>query len=187
MLTKAIETIERALLHLEPHHSARLFNLSPAWAVERIRRARFRSTLRLAAERSTFYRREFKQRNIDIARIEHPSQLGDFYTTGEDLRSNGAQAFLTGRPDTAFETTGTTSPIPKRVFFSNRELEDMGRCSAVGLYRLGIRPEDRVFSAYDSSFWVSPAVLKMAVQLLKCFHVEAGKIQPLEFYERTKP
>lgn len=186
MLTKAIETIERALLRLEPHRSVRLINLSPVWAVETIRRARFRRTLRLASERSTFYRREFKRRNIDVARIEHPSQLGDFYTTGEDLRSNGVKAFLTGHPDTAFETTGTTSPIPKRVFFSNHELEEMGRCSAIGLYRLGIRPEDRVFSAYDSSFWVSPVVLKMAVRFLKCFHVEAGKIQPLEFYERVR-
>ena len=186
MLTKAFESIERAVLKLEPHRSTKLLNLTPPWAIERMRRARFRHTLRLAAERSSFYRSQFKRRNIDVARIEHPSQLGDFYTTGEDLRTYGAQAFLTGRPDTAFETTGTTSPIPKRVFFSNHELEDMGRCSAVGLYRLGIRPEDRVFSAYDSSFWVSPVVLKMAVQLLKCFHVEAGKIQPLEFYERTK-
>ena len=187
MLTKAFEIIERAVLKLEPHRSTRLINLSPPWAMEQMRRARFRRTLRLAAERSSFYRLQFKRRNIDVARIEHPSQLGDFYTTGEDLRAHGAEAFLTGRPDTAFETTGTTSPIPKRVFFSNRELEEMGRCSAVGLYRLGIRSEDRVFSTYDSSFWVSPVVLKMAVQLLKCFHVEAGKIQPSEFYERAKP
>ena len=187
MLLNAFETIERAVLKLEPQRSVRLINLSPPWAMERMRRARFRRTLRLAAERSSFYRLQFSRRSIDVARIEHPSQLGDFYTTGEDLRAFGAQAFLTGHPDTAFETTGTTSSIPKRVFFSNAELEDMGRCSAIGLYRLGMRPEDRVFSAYDSSFWVSPVVLKLAVQVLKCFHVEAGKIQPLEFYERTKP
>jgi len=187
MLTKAIEAIERALLKLDPQRSVRLINLSPPWAVEKIRRARLQRTLRLAAERSPFYRLQFRQRNIDVARIGHPSQLGDFYTTGEDLRSYGAQAFLTGRPDTAFETTGTTSPIPKRVFFSNHELEEMGRYSAVALYRLGLRSEDRVFSAYDSSFWVSPVVLKMAVQFLKCFHVEAGKIRPLEFYERARP
>src|SRR5262245_34494987 len=129
MLTKAIEAIERALLHLEPRRSVRLINSTPPWALERIRGARFRRTLRLAAERSPFYRLQFRRRHIDVARIEHPSQLGDFYTTGEDLRAYGAQAFLTDRPDTAFETTGTTSPIPKRVFFSNHELEEMGRRS----------------------------------------------------------
>jgi len=187
MLTKAFETIERTVLHLEPQRSVRFINLLPPLAVEKMRRARFRRTLRLAGERSAFYREAFKRHNIDITRIEHPSQLGDFYTTGEDLRLHGSEAFLTGQPDTAFETTGTTSPVPKRIFFSNRELEEMGRCSAVGLYRLGIRPEDRIFSAYDSSFWVSPVVLKMAVQFLNCFHVEAGKIPPSEFYERARP
>jgi len=186
MLTKAIETIERTVLHLEPRRSMRFLNLSPPWATEKLRRARFRRTLRLAAARSSFYRKEFKRRQINIEGIEDPSQLGDFYTTGEDLRAHGPESFLTGRPDTAFETTGTSSPIPKRVFFSNQELEEMGRCSALSLYRLGIRPEDRIFSAYDSSFWVSPVVLKMAVQHLKSFHVEAGKIQPLEFYERAR-
>src|SRR3989442_462314 len=186
MLTKMIEQIERMVLRMEPHGSVRFLNVSPPWAIDALQRARFRRTLRLAAERSSFYREQFRKRGIDVRRIEHPSQLGDFYTTGEDLRSHGAEAFLTGRADTAFETTGTTSPIPKRIFFSNRELEEMGRCSAVSLYRLGIRPEDRIFSAYDSSFWVSPVVLKMAVQFLKCFHVEAGKIPPAEFYERAR-
>jgi phenylacetate-CoA ligase len=186
MLTNLIEQIEHAVLQLPPKHSARFLNTSPAWAIEKMRQARFRRTLRLAAEHSSFYQAEFKRRGIDVRRIEHPSELGDFYTTGEDLRAHGPEAFLTGRPDTAFETTGTTSPIPKRVFFSSQELEDMGRCSAVSLYRLGIRPEDRIFSAYDSSFWVSPVVLKMAVQNLKCFHVEAGKIPPAEFYERAR-
>jgi phenylacetate-CoA ligase len=186
MLTNIIEQIEHMVLHMKPHRSARFVNLSPPWVIEKMQRARFRRTLRLAAERSSFYREQFRKRGIDVRRINHPSELGDFYTTGEDLRSHGAEAFLTGRADTAFETTGTTSPIPKRVFFSQRELDEMGRTSAIGLYRLGIRAEDRVLSAYDISFWVSPAVLRMAMQYLSCFHVEAGKISTSEFYERAK-
>jgi phenylacetate-CoA ligase len=185
MLTNIIEQIERVVLHMEPRHSVPFLNASPQWAIEKMQRARFRRTLRLAAKRSTFYREEFKRRGIDPQRIEHPSELGDFYTTGEDLRSHGAETFLTGRPDTAFETTGTTSPVPKRVFFSQRELLEMGRLSAIGLYHLGMRREDRVLSAYDCSFWVSPAVLRMGLQYLKCFHVEAGKISPEEFYQRA--
>src|SRR5216683_907835 len=186
MLTNIIEQIERMILHMEPHRSARFLNAAPAWSLPKIQRARFRRTLQLAAERSSFYREQFRKRGIDVRRIEHPSQLGDFYTTGEDLRTHGAEAFLTGHADTAFETTGTTSPVPKRVFFSQRELDEMGRTSAIGLYHLGIRPEDRVLSAYDCSFWVSPAVLRMALQYLNCFHVEAGKIAPEEFYERAR-
>src|SRR6266446_5343610 len=134
MLTNIIEQIERVVLHLEPQHAVSFLNVSPQWAIEKMQRARFRRTLRLAAARSTFYREEFKRRGIDARRIEHPSDLGDFYTTGEDLRAHGAEAFLTGRADTAFETTGTTSPIPKRVFFSQRALTEMGRASAIVLY-----------------------------------------------------
>src|SRR5438132_13494209 len=186
MLTKIIERIEHAILSMEPRRAVRFLNASPAWSLPKIQRARFQRTLRLAAERSPFYREQFRKRGIDVRRIEHPSELGDFYTTGEDLRAHGAEAFLTGHADTAFETTGTTSPIPKRVFFSQRELTEMGRTSAIGLYHLGIRAEDRVLSAYDCSFWVSPAVLRMGLQYLNCFHVEAGKIAPQEFYSRAR-
>jgi phenylacetate-CoA ligase len=186
MLTNIIDQIARVVLHLEPQHSVSFLNATPQWAIEKLQRARFRRTLRLAGERSTFYREEFKRRGINPRLIEHPSELGDFYTTGEDLRSHGAEAFLTGHADTAFETTGTTSPVPKRVFFSSAELLEMGRISAIGLYHLGMRRDDRVFSAYDCSFWVSPAVLRMGLQSLKCFHVEAGKISPQEFYERAR-
>ncbi|PYS85116.1 MAG: hypothetical protein DMF67_02350 [Acidobacteria bacterium] len=186
MLTNIIEQVERAVLHMEPQRSVRFLNVSPPWAVERLQRGRFRRTLRLAAEASKFYREEFRRRGIDVRRVEHPSELGDFYTTGEDLRAHGAEAFLTGRADTAFETTGTTSPVPKRVFFSQREINEMGRASAIGLYLLGLRREDRVVSAFDCSFWVSPVVLRAGLQYLKCFHVEAGKIPPMEFYERAR-
>src|SRR5437588_4673481 len=174
MLTSILEQTEHVVLRMEPRRAVRFLNVMPAWAIERIQRARFRRTLRLAAERSTFYRDEFKRRGIDVRRIEHPSELGDFYTTGEDLRTHGAEAFLTGHADTAFETTGTTSSAPKRVFFSQRELDEMGRTSAIGLYHLGVRAEDRVLSAYDCSFWVSPAVLRLGLQSLNCFHGEAG-------------
>src|SRR5713101_7294727 len=181
MLTSLVEFAERLALRTSPQRALELLGLIPMPALEAMRRARFRRTLRIAAERSSFYREQFRRRGIDVRRIDHPSELGDFYTTGEDLREHGAEAFLTGRADTAFETTGTTSAIPKRVFFSQHELNEMGRASAIGLYHLGVRAEDRVLSAYDCSFWVSPAVLRMGLQYLKCFHVEAGKIAPKDF------
>src|SRR4030081_675494 len=124
MLTTIIDQIERTVLRMEPHRSVRFLNISPPWAIEAMQRARFRRTLRLAAERSSFYREQFQKRGIDVRRIEHPAEPGDFYPTGEDLRQHGAEAFLTGRADTAFETTGTTSATPKRVFFSQNELNE---------------------------------------------------------------
>lgn len=185
MLSKVIKHTERTALRVSPEQMQRILKLMRPALVKRIQAARFRQTLRLVAERSPFYREEFRRRGIDVRQITHPSQLGDFYTTGEDLREHGAEAFLTSRPDTAFETTGTTSALPKRIFFSQRELDEVSRLSALGLRNLGLRREDRVLSAFDCSFWVSPATLRAALQYIGCFHVEAGKIEPLEFYERA--
>ena len=184
MISKIIEQGERLALHLEPRRAVRLLNLMPPSAFEALQRARFRKTLRLAAEHSPFYKEQFRRRGIDVRRIEHPSQLGDFYTTGEDLRAR-VDDFKIGRADTVFETTGTTSPEPKRVYFSQAEINEMGRASAVGLYFLGLRREDIVLSAFDCSFWVSPAIARSAFQYIGCFHTEAGKIDPQEFYKRA--
>src|SRR5882762_4360588 len=185
MLTRITEQLERIALRTNPERAAQLLGKFPPSAFAALQRARFRKTLRLVAERSPFYREQFRRRGIEVRRIQDPSELGDFYTTGEDLRKHEAEAFLTGRADTAFETTGTTSPIPKRVFFSQRELDEMGRASAIGLHLLGLRREDTVLSAFDCSFWVSPAVVRSAFQYLGCFHTEAGKIAPLDFYEHA--
>src|SRR5438477_13211540 len=185
MLTSLVELAELLALRTSPQRAVEWLGLIPTPALEAMRRARFKRTLRIAAERSTFYRDQFRRRGIDVRRIDHPSQLGEFYTTGEDLRSEGADAFLVRHADTAFETTGTTSPVPKRVFFSRREIADMGRLSAIWLHLLGLRPDDRVVSAFDCSFWVSPYVLRSGLDLLGCFHVEAGKIDAGEFYDRA--
>jgi phenylacetate-CoA ligase len=187
MVSSLVELSERLALRTSPERAVELLGLIPQGALEAMRRARFRRTLRIAAERSPFYREQLRRRGIAVNRIEHPSELGDFFTTGEDLRSLGAEHFLARAPDTAFETTGTTSPVPKRVFFSRREIGDMGRLSALWLHLLGMRRADRVISAFDCSFWVSPYVLRSGLDLLGTFHVEAGKIDPAEFYERAKP
>src|ERR1700704_3482105 len=152
MLTSLVELAELLALRTSPQRAIEFLGLIPTPALEAMRLARFKRTLRVAAERSTFYREQFRRRGIDVSRIDHPAQLGDFYTTGDDLRAQGADAFLAGRADTAFETTGTTSPIPKRVFFSRREIADMGRLSAIWLYLLGLRADDRVLSGFACSF-----------------------------------
>src|SRR5438874_5769649 len=185
MLTSLVELAELVALRTSPARAIDLLGLIPQSALEAMRRARFRRTLHIAAEQSRFYRDQFRRRGIDVRHIDHPSQLGDFFTTGDDLRSHGAEAFLVGHADTAFETTGTTSSVPKRVFFSRREIADMGRLSALWLHLLGLRPHDRVISAFDCSFWVSPYVLRSGLDLLGCFHVEAGKIDAGEFYDRA--
>jgi phenylacetate-CoA ligase len=182
MLNRLTADIERAVLRVAPAGASRLMRALPPSTLTLLQRSRFRRTLRLAAVHSSFYREQFRRRGIRVDRIQHPSELGDFYTTGEDLRRHRPEAFLTGRPDTAFETTGTTSPEPKRAYFSSQELDRIGTASAAALHLLGVTRDDKVLSAFDCSFWVSPAVARSALQYVGCFHVEAGKIDPLECY-----
>ncbi len=184
MLSKITEQFEKLALRTNPAYAINFLNRVPSALFEQIQLMKFRQTLKLAAC-APFYQEQFAARGIDARKIKHPSELGDFFTTGADLQKYGAEAFLVGKPDTAFETTGTTSNEPKRIFFSNAELNEMGRASALGLYQLGLRREDKVLSAFDVSFWVSPAVVRTAFQYLGCFHAEAGKIAPEEFYERA--
>ena len=185
MLSKLTEQFEKFALRTNPAYAIRFLNSLPPNLLAQIQLMKFRATLKLAAT-APFYREEFQKRGIDANKIKHPSELGDFFTTGADLQKYGAEAFVVGRADTAFETTGTTSNETKRVFFSNKELNEMGRTSAIGLYQLGLRKDDIVLSAFDVSFWVSPAVIRTAFQYLRCFHAEAGKLAPEEFYERAK-
>ena len=147
-------------------------------------RDNFKGTVRYAAQNSPFYKKQFKKHKIDVSRVESPADLGDFFTTAEDIRQN-PEEFLCSKPDTAYETTGTTSKRPKRVYFSRTEVEEAGWAGAVGLWGLGIRPSDRLVSAFDYSFWVSGPVLQASCKVLGCFHIEAGRMSPGDFYDRV--
>ena len=160
--------------------------ISPPVAAS-IRRRKFVNLVRFVAARSPFYRRRFREIGLDIRAVRGPEDLGTFCTTAQDLRENPIEEFLCGRPELAFETTGTTASTGKRVYFSRREAADMGRDGAVGLYALGLRREDRVVDAFDYSFWNAPFTLRAALDRLGCFHVTAAKIPPAEFYDRVQP
>ena len=143
----------------------------------------FRGTIRFVGEHSAFYKRKFAEHKIDPKKINYPEDLGGFFTTAEDIRANPDE-FVCLPPETAYESTGTTSKKTKRVYFSRNEVREAGWAGAVGLWGIGIRPEDRIASAFDYSFWVSGPVLVASCETLGCFHVEAGRIAPEEFYER---
>lgn len=162
-----------------------LYKKTPQALLDKMAADNFRATIKWVYEKSPFYRDAFLKRGIDPSKIQKPADLGDFFTTAEDIRKN-PDAFLCQKPDTAFETTGTTSARTKRVYFSRNELAEAGWSGAVGLWGLGVRPEDRVSSAFDYSFWVSGPILSASCAVIGCFHVEAGRMDPAEFYDRLK-
>ncbi len=162
-----------------------LYSKVPPQAMQALEASNFRKTIAYVYERSKFYRRRFDELGIRPSAVKSPADLGDFFTTAEDIREH-TEDFICARPDTAFETTGTTSKRPKRIFFSRDEVREAGWAGAVGLWGVGVRPEDRVASAFDYSLWVSGPVLKASCEVLGCFHVEAARIAPAEFYDRMK-
>ncbi len=160
-----------------------LYTKLPPSLFEKIEQDNFRKTVQYVAKYSKFYQRKFSQFKINISQVKSPQDLGDFFTTAEDIRENWEE-FICAPPDTAYESTGTTSKKPKRVYFSRNEVEEAGWAGAVGLWGIGVRPEDRVVSSFDYSFWVSGPVLTASCKVLGCFHVEAGRISAQEFYDR---
>ncbi len=157
----------------------------PDGYVRAVQRADFKSTIRWVALRSAFYRRKFSALRIDPSLVRCPADLGDLFTTSEDLLTNPVEDFLCERPQIGYETTGTLSARSKKLFFSQEEMGDMGRDGAAGLYLLGVRKEDRMVSALDLSFWNAGAALRAAAHALGCLLIEAGKMPPEEFYERA--
>src|SRR5471032_111376 len=116
MLSRVTEQFEKLALRIDPEYAIKFLSMIPPSVMVRLQRMRFRHTLKLAA-RSPFYAEQFAKRGIDIRKIKHPAELGASYPTVDDLHESGPDAFLTGRADTAFETTGTTGSETKRVFF----------------------------------------------------------------------
>ncbi len=187
MFAKMLDDLQLELLWKNPGRAISVYERIPRPWIDGYRLINLKNSLKLAREKAPFYAQKFREHPVDLDRIQSPADLGSLFTRPSDLQTLPPEQFLCNPSDTAYETTGTISKKPKRVFFSNREIEDVGRVNAAGLWRMGIRPGDRIASSFDYSFWVSGPTLKAAVAQLKCFHVEAGRMDPEEFYDRVKP
>jgi len=163
----------------------RLYRSTPRALTERISLARFRSTVRWAGARSLFYRRMFAERRIDPDAVRKPSDLGDFFTTPEDL-ARSPEEFLCERPNLVFESSGT-SGRNKQVYYSRREWEQIGRTVAGGFRLMGIRPQDRVANGFDFSIWIPGLLCHYGLMANGNFCQAFGKVDPIEVYRRLGP
>lgn len=185
MLDQIPTLLEKLVLGRNIARRAALAARVPRGVLQRVQAAEFQTTLARVAQHSRFYQRQFAARGMDPRKIKHPRDLGDFYTTAQDLREQPVEDFLCARPQAGFETTGTTARN-KRVYFSNEEVHDIGFEGAVGLWNLGMRPEDRAVDAFDYAFWNAGITLMHSLNAMGCFHVIASKLAPEEFYRRIK-
>lgn len=185
VLTAISEFVEERIVSLKPSTALQIGVHLPRWFVDQVKASRFQSMIRYAAAKSAFYRRKLQQAGINPSRVRSVDDLRDFYTDSADLRAYPIEDFVCAPAQIAFETTGTTSAGNKKVFFGLQEMESMARYGAIALMHLGLAASDRVVTAFDHSFWVSGPLAREITRIVGCLHVEAGKIEPSEFYDRA--
>ena len=156
---------------------------TPRSMILRIQADGFREVVQYAARHQKFFALKLRERGIDPKRVYRPEDLGDIFTTPEDLRTLPPEDFLCREPELVFETTGTSGG-PKRVYFSYQELDFAARYEAAALYENGVRPGDRVVCTFDAGYWVSSWVTFLACKSIGVFCSAAGKPHPREIYSR---
>lgn len=174
--------VDNLIENMAPEALASLMRLTPRPVFDWKRDANFRKIVRYAYKRSPFYRRKFDELKIDPSGVKKPQDLGDFYTTPEDIMAH-AEEFLCREPQIVFESSGTTGRN-KRVYFGQDELDHIGRMNASGLLLGGVTKKDRLVNAFDFEIWIPGMVTQKGLEKLGAFGLVAGKVEPAEVYRR---
>jgi len=183
MLGSLRKLVERTLIGDSVPALVRWGKHVPRSIIRGIQEDGFREAVRYAAVRQKFFARQLHEKGIDPARVRRPQDLGDIFTTPEDLRGLPPEDFLCREPELVFETTGTSGG-PKRVYFTYDELEFAARYEAAAMYENGVRPGDRVVCTFDAAYWISSWVTFFACKRLGVFCSAVGKPHPREVYSR---
>src|SRR5215472_3912927 len=183
MLRSIQTTLERLVVQDSVSSLVRWGQSLPSGLVRRLQLDAFGQVVRYAASRQRFFAGKLAEKGIDPARVRGPGDLGDIFTTPEDLLSLPADDFLCRAPEAVFETTGT-SGAPKRVYFGYDELHQSARHEAAALYKNGVRPGDRLVCTFDGGYWISGWVTFLACRKMNVFCSAVGKPQPRELYNR---
>ncbi len=170
--------------HSSPEMMALFYRKTPAKLARSFALHRFRQTVRWAAVHSPFYRAAFAARGIDARKIRTPEDLGDFYTTPDDIVRD-AEAFICRPPNIVFESSGTSGKN-KQVYYSKDELESIGKVFASGFRLMGVTRQDRVANAFDFNIWIPGLICHYGLMAANNFCQAFGKVDPVEVYRRLK-
>jgi phenylacetate-CoA ligase len=168
--------------HFTPGQLAWLYTKAPPMLAAGLALHRFRATVRWAAAHSAFYRRAFAEHGINPAKVRTPADLGDFYTTPNDIVAN-VKEFICAPPSIVFESSGTSGKN-KQVYYSQAEMLEMGKSTAAGLRLMGVTPQDRVANAFDFSIWIPGMIAHYGLMAAGNFCLAFGKVDPIEVYRR---
>jgi phenylacetate-CoA ligase len=173
---------DRLLARASPEMMAWAYRNTPRKWADRFMAHRFVQTVRYAAKHSPFYRREFARRGIVAGTVRTPADLGDFFTTPDDLVRE-PMSFVCRPPNIVFESSGTSGKN-KQVYYSRDELESIGKVYASGFRLLGLGKQERVANAFDFNIWIPGMVCHYGLMAAGNFCQAFGKVDPAEVYRR---
>lgn len=185
MLNRVRRTFETRVAGDSAASLAKWGRRMPRSLIRKLQQNAFRDVVGYAAEHQSYFAARLQERGIAPESIRTPGDLGDFFTTADDLLARPPEEFLCRPPELVFETTGTSGP-PKRVYFGYDELDRSARYEAAGLWDHGVRPGDRVVCTFDAGYWVSGWVTFLACKHLGVFCSAIGKPHPRDLYSRMK-
>ncbi|MEW5759058.1 MAG: hypothetical protein AB1755_06305 [Candidatus Omnitrophota bacterium] len=168
--------------HSGPERLARNYRATNYRLLEARANVLFRELVIYAAKFSPFYRRKFEEFKINPYQVKHPLDLGDFYTTPEDIVRNPKE-FICQPPYIVFESSGTTGKN-KEIYYSLKELKDIGRFVAAGFHMWGIDRNDRIANAFDFSIWIPGRIFQEGLDAANIFNLNFSKVDPQEVYNR---
>ena len=142
----------------------------------------FRETVRWVSVHSPFYREAFAKHNIDTRSVKTPADLGDFYTTSEDIIERPAD-FICQPPSIVFESSGTSGKN-KQIYYTEDEMRENGIATAAGYLLMGLGRSDRVANAFDFSIWIPGMICHYGLTAAGIFSLAFGKVDPIEVYRR---
>lgn len=185
MLNKGRKFVERALIGDSVPALVRWGKPVPRSVIRRIQSSAFREVVRYAAKQQKFFARKLRAHKIDPRRVRKPEDLGDIFTTADDLLALPPEDFLCREPQAVFETTGT-SGTPKRTYFGYDELDFAARYEGAAFFENGMRPGDRVLCTFDAGYWISSWITFLACKRMGVFCSAVGKPHPRDAYSRLK-
>lgn len=174
--------LDKMIFSMPPAVLGKALRFTPRAVMDWKKEAAFRDVVKYAAKKSAFYKKRFRERNINPDKVSRPSDLGDFYTTPQDIIEH-AEEFLCRRPNFVFESSGTTGRN-KRVYFGQDEMEAIGKSNATGLFLGGVTTDDRLVNAFDFCIWIPGMVTHKAIEKSGILGLSAGKVEPMEVYKR---
>jgi phenylacetate-CoA ligase len=173
---------DRLIYKMSPTTLAWLIRKSSLSVLRYIAVKRFHQTIRWVEKYSSFYRRAFAERGIDTRSVKTPEDLGDFYTTPQDIVANPID-FICQKPSIAFESSGTSGKN-KQVYYTDKEMRENGLVGAIGFFLLGLDLTDRVANAFDFSIWIPGMISHYSLMASGIFSLAFGKVNPIEVYRR---